>query len=171
MATTYELIQAVTVSASTVTSIDFTSIPTTYTDLVLRLSTRHQTADYLIIFNSNTSSGLTRHMYGDSTSGGAYTNSGVTGYVGLTSNNAALADTFGNAEIYIPNYNSTSVVKNMVVDSIAEGSARSSGYQFMSAATWGNTAAITSISIRDYDTNNGNIKQKSTAYLYGIKNT
>lgn len=170
MATTYELIQAVTVSAGTVSSIDFTSIPLTYTDLVLRLSTRQQTGDIKILFNSNTNGGTTRFMYGDSTSGNVYTNSGVTGYMGLTSNNAALAGTFGNAEIYIPNYKNTSVYKNVVADFIAEDSALAGGYQFMSAATWADTVAITSINIMDYS-GSGNIKQGSTAYLYGIKNT
>ena len=40
MATTYTLISSVTVGSGGAASIEFTSIPSTYTDLVLKLSAR-----------------------------------------------------------------------------------------------------------------------------------
>ena len=59
MPSTYELIASYTVGAGGAASIDFTSIPATYTDLVLKLSSRTATGganDVYIQFNTDSTS-------------------------------------------------------------------------------------------------------------------
>lgn len=168
MANTYLLIGSVVVGAGGTTSMEFTSIPQTYTDLVLRLSTRMASQDYKVRFNGSTTDGLTRFLYGSGTSVAVFTNSGVSGYMGLTNDNATTASAFGNAEFYIPNYAVSGINKNVVGDSIAETNS-STSYMSLTTAIWSNTSAITSIAITEYG--GGTIHQYSTAYLYGIKSS
>ena len=69
MATTYTLISSVTVGATAVASVEFTSIPATYTDLVVFLSSRSDTlrssdgAYAMISFNGNTSNLSSKYFY------------------------------------------------------------------------------------------------------------
>lgn len=166
MANTYHLISSVTVGAGGASSIDFTSIPGTYTDLLLKISLRGNRADlfdqqYLTI-NSNTGATM-RYLLGD----GATPSSGTGGnQIGLGDGTTATASTFGNTEVYIPNY-AGSNNKSFGTDSVTENNG-TNAYASMMASIWSNTAAITSLSIT---TNSGTILQYSTAYLYGIKNS
>jgi len=70
MADTFVKIATVTVGAGGATSIDFTSIPSTYTDLQLFASLRDNTSatgkDYKIEFNGVTTAYTYRRIYGDS---------------------------------------------------------------------------------------------------------
>jgi len=60
---TYNLIQEITVSGSTTTSVSFTSIPTTYDDLVFIVKAKNL-LDEAIIMRMNSDSG-TNYLYGE----------------------------------------------------------------------------------------------------------
>ena len=82
MATTYKAIATVTVGSGGAANIEFTSIPATYTDLVIHLSgrtTRNDTADDIGIELNN----VTPTGFPDSS--GNYTNRRLLGYSGSTS--------------------------------------------------------------------------------------
>lgn len=166
MPTTYSKIATVTVGSGGAADIQFTSIPQTYTDLKIvacgRLSTSGLSFDsYDIKFNGSSSSFSGRYLYG----GGSSVSSGTgTNYAGTVPAVLATANTFGNSEIYIPNYTG-STNKSFSVDAVAENNA-TAGEQVFYAGLWSNTAAITSIALIGY---RGNIVQYSTATLYGIK--
>ena len=166
MANTFELIASSTVGAGGASSIDFTSIPSTYTDLCIKISLRSDRAieidDQIIVKPNNSSSSLTYiHVRGN----GATATSGSVNrtYVpsaGTTSN------TFGNGEIYIPNY-AGSANKSFYIDTVSENNA-TTGYDSMQAVLWSNTAAINQVVIAPVS--GTGFVQYSTAYLYGVKN-
>ena len=169
MATTYEAIATVTVTGATAASMDFTSIPQTYTDLLIKYSGRVNAAvdpTLKIIFNSNTSNYSSKVLYGDGTTPGSFNGSTAYTYGGYVCNSNHTANTFSNGEIYIPNYTSSNN-KSVSVDDVIETNATES-YLFLAASLWSDSAAITSISL---DPVNADLVQYSSATLYGIKNS
>ena len=169
MANTFELIASYTASGS-VASIDFTSIPSTYTDLCLKVSTRCDTAgqDYFALdikFNGSSSSFTTRQLYGTGSAAGS--GSGAYNYAGYTQAVLMTASTFANGEIYIPNY-AGSNYKSLSADSVTETNATGAVKAFH-ATLWSNVAAINQITLTPDA--GGNFVQHSTAYLYGVKNS
>jgi hypothetical protein len=166
MANTYTLIASSTVGSGGAATIDFTSIPATYTDLVLKVSARStdNTGDLGIKLNTSTSSFSRKVLRGSGSA--ASSTSGSDNYVGGLNPSTYTASTFGNAEIYIPNY-AGSTNKSISVDSITENNA-TEAFAFMVASLWSNTAAITGISL--YNFTSGNLAEHSTASLYGISN-
>lgn len=172
MPNTYTLIASSTVGAGGASSIDFTSIPSTYTDLIVKFSGRDNRSangtDVYIGFNSSTSNLTMRRLYGDGSA--AYSGSGSTGNIGIESAASSTASTFGNIEVYIPNY-AGSNNKSYSADGVSENNASGAGSAFaqLTAGLWSITSAITSISITPVSGNS--FVQYSTAYLYGIKNS
>jgi hypothetical protein len=170
MPTTYTQIgTAVTVGSGGATSIDFTSIPSTYTDLILKISartTRTSTAtDWVkIAFNGVTTNLTMKLLYGEGSSTGSYSDTAI--YGGISSN-AATSNTFGNSEIYIPNYAGNSN-KSISFDSVGETNASTGNYLSLTSGLWSSSAAITSISLTPYT--GPNFMQHTTAYLYGVSN-
>jgi len=166
MANTFKKIQTITVGAGGAASIDFTSIPQTYTDLKIVLSARHTTSetsnDVLATINSSTSNFTARRVYGSGSSAASDTNARV---VGMTVGASATASVFGNSEVYFPNYTSSNY-KSYSADLVGENNA-STAYQILIAGLWSNTAAITSISLAP---GSGSFVQYTTATLYGVSN-
>lgn len=170
MATTYELIASQTL-ASAAASIDFTSIPGTFDDLLLVCSLRGSRTDITfdqqrIRLNGDTGSNYsTRFLYGNGStavsSADASNSAGL--YVGYHPSSTATANTFGNSEVYIPNY-AGSTNKTANITAIHETNA-STAYAWVSADIWASASAITSMSIY---TGSGNLVAGSSAYLYGI---
>jgi hypothetical protein len=167
MANTYNLISSVTVGSGGPSTIDFTSIPATYTDLVLKLSARSATTngDLKINFNSVTT-GYTRTVVGGSGSA-AYSGFASDSWIGLIPGTSQTSNTFANTEIYIPNY-AGSTYKSFLVDNVIENNATES-YMNLIARLWSSTAAINSISLSALSSS-VTFAQYSTAYLYGISN-
>ena len=173
MATANTFVQigsTVTVSTS-VSSIEFTSIPATYTDLIIKYSARTDRSSYnsdiYLQFNGITTATYSfKRIYGDGTSAvsDGLTNDAKGGFAGNATGSTATASTFGNSEIYIPNY-AGSNAKSWSVDSVGENNA-TAALSTLQAGYWSGTAAITSIKIQDY--NAANFVQYSTASLYGI---
>jgi hypothetical protein len=174
MPITYFKIASVTVGSGGAASIDFTSIPATYTDLLIKISSRTTftgsgVRDQIAIkFNaSSTSDYSDRWVYGiPSIATSSFgTSSATFSLIGYTSGNSSGANTFGSAEVYIPNY-ASNTNKSASGEGVGEDNSASTGLA-MSAILRANTAAITSISIISY--NAANLLQYSTATLYGIK--
>jgi hypothetical protein len=174
MANTFELIASSTVGSGGASSIDFTSIPNTYTDLVVKLSTRQNgNADGYqlgIRFNGSTSGYSRRLIYGD----GLFANSGsgsseTFARVTFAQSSTFTANTFNNFEIYIPNYASSNN-KSFSTDGVNENNTTAVLSAGLYAGLWSNTAAITSLTVSEYSGSGTNFVQYSTAYLYGVKN-
>ena len=165
MPTFTQIGSAVTVGAGGAASIDFTSIPSTYTDLAIVLSVRSSSGtDARIKFNSSSDSTYSmRSLKGDGSSASSASESSQTSsWLGNVTN---VANTFNSIGIYIPNY-AGSTAKSFSVENVSENNG-TTAYALMIAGLRNNTAAITSISIFDaYFT----FQQYSTAYLYGVSN-
>lgn len=173
MATTYQLISSVTVGSGGAANIEFTSIPATYTDLLVKLSSRNSaTGNYHNLdFRMN---GLSTSIYTAITGYGQGTGSANTGSETnqaearrvYAQGNGATANTFGNIEFYFPNYTSSNN-KSVSVDYVSENNA-TDAIAGLTAVLMASTATITSLSFFDRSANN--FMQYSTAYLYGISN-
>jgi hypothetical protein len=168
MANTYiQIGSTVTVGSGGAASIDFTSIPGTYTDLLLKVSTRSDLANAFsassLSFNSNTANYSWRELFGVGNSQGSNNGSDITKGSAQVTGASATASTFSNIEIYIPNYASANY-KSFSVDGVTENNATSAA-AVLYAYLWSNVAAITSIALT---ANTGNYVQYSTATLYGI---
>ncbi len=148
MADTFKKIASVTVGAGGAASMAFTSIPAIYTDLVIKISARSTTGgaftNLLIAFNGS-SADYTLRWLGDA--GGSvvsYTQAAFgSNHLFYIPASTATANTFGNGEVYIPNYTSANF-KSVSADGANENNT-STIYQGMSAGLWSQTAAITSL--------------------------
>jgi hypothetical protein len=161
-------ISTVTVGSGGATTIGFTNIPQTYTDLVVLCSLRTtrntgDAASVSITFNGSTSSRSSRILYGNGSSASSYTDTIIEG--GFTGQNTGTtANTFGSHQYYIPNY-SGSNNKSISIDSVHENNA-TNAYALMTAGLWANTAPINSITLENVGFN---FVQYSSATLYGIR--
>lgn len=168
MPDTFIKIASVTVGSGGASSIDFTSIPSTYTDLCVKYSLRANgtNAVGLFYFNSDTTNTnyAVRRLGGDGSS--AFSNSYSAPYGAYADKSSYTASTFSNGEIYIPNYTGSNY-KSFSVDDVAENNATAAD-AFLTAGIWNNTAAITAIRITGAA---DAFVQYSTATLYGIKNS
>lgn len=175
MANTFTLISSVTVGAGSASSIDFTNIASTYTDLVIKLSLRSNNGgsnyDRMDMqFNGDTASNYKNMLVYGTGSGtpGTDNGGGLTSTIRFfyTNGDASTSNTFSNAEIYIPNYASSNQ-KSVSLDSVSENNA-TAAIAGLNAGLWTGTSAITSIKIF---CPSSTLKQYTTAYLYGIKNS
>jgi hypothetical protein len=166
MPNTYTLLETITVGAAGASSVTFNSIPQTgYTDLVIKFSGRN-TADSsqtLITLNGSTSTYTGKRLYGSGSA--ATSDAGNTANFNPSSAVASTytANTFGNAEIYIPNYTSSNF-KSVSIDGVTENNA-TTAFGGIFAGLWSTTSAITSVSLA---ANSGNWAQYSTFSLYGV---
>jgi len=175
MANTYTLISS-NVLTSSAASVTFSSIPGTYTDLVLRFSAKStyssdnfQSASYYL--NNSTSSVYSRtRLTGD----GSTPTSGVQSNLsdGRIQNplGASFNDTyvFGSCEIYIPSY-TASQNKPVSIFSVMDRNATLS-YIVAEAQLWRDTSAISSIKLEPFG-GAESFTSGSSFYLYGIKNS
>jgi len=165
MANTFIKIASVTVGSGGAATISLTGIPSTYTDLVLKVSARTDTTGsgngFLMYLNGSTSSYTKRQVYGD----GSLTasNSGSTAAGGLINGTTETSNTFASTDVYIPNYASSNF-KSTSHDSVSENNA-TFAYVLLSAGLWSDTSVVTSMTLTP---NAGNFVQYTTATLYGI---
>lgn len=160
-----ELITTTTVGAGGAASIDFTSIPGTYTDLVLVVNARSASTDSVgfVRFNGLTTNLSCRFLQGD----GASTLSSTDGSnIYFTTNRSdTTSSTFANTSIYIPNY-AGSAVKTVSIDGTSESNGAGAIREHLIAGLWNSTAAITQVTL--VTASGSNFAQYSTASLYGI---
>ena len=171
MPATYTLIASTTVGSGGTANIEFTSIPATYTDLVVLFSLRTTRSfaydDPVVQFNSNSSNYSYTVLQGTGSAVTSYRASSTSFiYLGECNGDTSTASTFSNQTMYIPNYTSSNN-KTVSVTSSMENNA-AAAYSDAIAGLWANSAAITSLKI--YSASAANLKQYSTAYLYGISN-
>ena len=175
MASSRRLITSTTLSTSAA-SVTFSSIPSTYTDLVLRYSHRDSGAGTF-------SGSVYVRLNGDTSSSTSYSATRIDGngatasssrYNGLSfwatsdgQGSTSTANTFSNVELYIPNYTSTTN-KPAGVFAVNETNA-TTAYVMARAFLYSTSSAITSIDLTR--STGDNFVSGSTFYLYGIKNS
>ena len=171
MATTYELIASETL-ASNALSVNFSSIPSTYDDLVVEVSARTTSNSgdgflpLYIRFNSDSGSNYSYRTI--QTTGSTAASGNASGETSLflfyVSGAVATSNTFGSTSAYIPNYAGSSA-KSVSIHATTENNA-TLNYMAGIAALWSGTSAISSIEIRvPFDP----FVTNSSFYLYGIK--
>ena len=177
MASTYTLISS-QVLASSAASVTFSSIPATYTDLVLRCSMKNTNTGGTspiggsLILNGDSASVLYSwtYIYGTGASAGSSRLSGTAPFSSLQmngSNAGFTTNTFTFTEFYIPNYTST-VAKPISLSNVVENNTATTFVEIdADAILYSNTSAITSIAL-----NSGvnTFAANSSFYLYGISN-
>jgi hypothetical protein len=163
------LIASTTVGAGGAATIDFTSIPQTYTDLVLVASLRSDlattTAPLAMRFN-----GLTTNIYqmrqlrgsGAAVTSNSNSSQNAFDLGDCIPGSSSTANTFASVALVIPNYTG-STTKIYSFDGVAEGNIASTVYQVLNTGRFSDTGAITQITINTAY----NWVQHSTAYLYG----
>jgi len=161
---TYTLISSVTVGSGGAASMSLTSIPATYTDLLISLSLRSDSnvSDVLVNFNSAGNNSTWRRLLGEGSSSSS--DSGSNGAGLLINMSTTTASVFATNQMYIPNYAGSNYKSYSTEAAIERNSATGQAMQ-IAAGLWSNSAAITSIS---FTGTSGNFVQYSTAYLYGI---
>ena len=171
MALTYVAIATVTVGSGGAANIEFTSIPGTYTDLLVKTSLRCNSAsagaDFVLVTLNGSTSNFTG-IYLINNAGSVSSANNVERGVAVVNRNGSTTSTFSNGEFYIPNY-AGSTNKSISADMTTEKNGTTGYFQVLKAGLWSNSAAITSIKLEDEGGHN--FAQYSTATLYGIKNT
>jgi hypothetical protein len=158
-----KLIQTQTL-ATTAASIEFISIPQTFTDLVLLFSLRgnHTTAvDSQFAFNNSTSGFNTVTLQGTGTARSTFSSGNRAFQI---PGSDATANTFTSDSLYIPNY-AASGSKSFSVDHTRENNTTSATTIEMTAGHWASSSALTAVRIT---VNSGSFVAGSTISLYGI---
>ena len=169
-------IATTTIGPGGAASITFSSIPTTYTHLQLRMLIRTNRSDFYldylkITYNSDSGANYTtHHLAGDGSAStiGAYgaASQNFTQVLRLAgSNSPSLANTFGVAVVDILDYANTNKYKTL--RNIGGVDFNGSGELGLYSGLWMNTSAINTITL----TVGGGtlINQYSTIALYGVK--
>ena len=162
MPTTYEPIQTYTLG-SAASSITFSSIPATYTDLRLVIGFTTDTANPIRArYNGDTGTNYSRTMLsGDGSTATSSRSTGST-FIGITNGSDDVTPMFATADVF--SYAGSTFKTSLGTESRDQNGAGTVG-QFVNL--WSNTAAITTILLYPAS---GNLKIGTTATLYGIKN-
>jgi hypothetical protein len=162
---------------SSATSVTFDNIPQNYTDLKIVISGRDDRASQpngdvalQVIFNGTVNTGsiyTQRRVYGSpGTSAGADSTSTTSLSVGMLTSSTATANTFGNTEIYIPNYTSSNS-KPVSCDGVSENNG-TVAFQVFNGGLISTSNPITGIKL--FSNLGTNLLTNSTFTLYGISN-
>lgn len=174
MAATYVPIASTTL-ATTAASVTFSAIPATYTDLMVRVSTRSSGAstqsNLAVELNSDSSSlysatflfmtGVTPYSQG--WSGDTYART-----YGNTVGSTATSNTFSNFELYLPSY-TASQNKPISTFGVTENNSTNNASITVTANLYRSTTAISAI--RFFNNDSSNFVSGCTFHLYGISNT
>jgi len=159
MAATYTPIASITLGAAT-SSVTFSSIPGTYTDLVLVYNGTSGISNLPVRFNSDTGSNYSyTRMYGDGSGTASDRESNLNYAVYAIGSSAQTL-----ATMYINNYSNTTTNKTL----LGKSGYTATGYVSMFASLWRSTAAITSITLYGNTSFATNFSVGSTFNLYGI---
>lgn len=161
MSDSYVKIASVTGSGSSPT-ISFTSIPATFTDLIVKFSLRSDTTgqtNFNITLNSTAPT--QKNAEGNYTTASSDANT-----YNFAPAGGSTANVYCNGELYIPNY-TNSIAKSMSVNNTMDNTASAYHRSELSAKLYSSvTSAVTTISLTDIY---GNWTSASMATLYGIK--
>jgi hypothetical protein len=166
MSVLFDAIYTQTIGASPVASVTFNNIPQGFADLKIIASCRSSrvnNADGVnISFNGITSGFTGRWLESVTASGNVIAGTDTRFTLDIPSANVA-ANVFGGGEIYIANY--SSAFYKQIWSESASPATTAIGYTCITAQTWLNSSAITSITLTPA---NGNFIQNSTFTLYGL---
>lgn len=166
MPATYEPIATTTLGSAAAT-IDFTSIPSTFTDLTLIVVFKGASGSVTCYARANADSGSNysvTNLEGNGSSAGSYSTSGANGFFGNWSQSAGTTNShFVKMDIF-------SYAGSTFKTALAEASAdeNGSGGLERNVSLWRSTAAINQLTVRS--ANSGSFAIGTTATLYGIKN-
>ena len=170
LASTYTPIASQTLG-SAAASVTFSSIPSTYTDLVLVIAGKNTASGYGwgLQFNSDTGADYSWTMMEGSGTAATSTRGGGTGATGQSIyfvSNQGISDSQGNAIVNIQNYANTTTYKTPV---LRENNPSSTTYPGLSASVglWRNTSAINAVTLM-VPAAGTTIAAGTTATLYGI---
>jgi hypothetical protein len=167
MANTYTLISSVTVGSGGASTITFSSIPQTYTDLVFLFTARNVTNNYGGFFVKCNSSVLNSDITAIRLFGNGSAASSTTSKELLWTQSDFPANIFSPSQMYIPNYTSSNF-KSASIEGVT-GNTATDGRQNLTAWQWSQTGAITQVEFGTFDGGFADkFAQYSTAYLYGI---
>lgn len=164
------LIAHTEVGSGGASSIDFTSIPSTYDDLWLTLSIRASNtnvtfATVFVQLNSDTATNYSRVLLQNNGGTAASSSqSNVTEWNGIGPSSTSTTSTFSSEQLYIPNYKNTSYHKQAIRENAWENNSTTSFIVQMMSHLYRSTSAISSIKI----SGNNTFVQYSQATLYGI---
>ena len=168
---TYTLISS-NVLASSAASVTFSAIPATYTDLVVKISGRYDSANvdtyFNISFNAGTASDVSTTRLSGNGSAASSGRTTAVPYATIFSVNgdSSTANTFASIEYYIPNY-ASSIAKPISAVAMPESNLTSPVTMNADAILFNSTSAITSLTFSRFG---DNLMAKSSFYLYGISN-
>jgi hypothetical protein len=171
MANTYKLISSITVGSGGASNMEFTNIPQTYTDLLLKVTGRTNKGDLYndlsIRFNNSSSDFSTLAFV--STGSGKSTFTTTSPYVGSLNDTGGTGgdSIFSSNDIYIFNYRGSNF-KSVSADSAVERNNTGNDEKGLYSTLWSQNAAITTITLVSVGYT---LAQHSTAYLYGISDT
>lgn len=154
--------------SASASSVTFSNIPQGYTDLKVVFSVRTDRADNsdgILCKPNNSAANATQVLLFGAGSGSPASQTTTVIVAGTATAANDTANTFGNSEIYIPNYNSTTTFKSMSVDGVNENNA-TTAYAVLRANLWSNNSAITSLVFSPQV--GTNFVANSTFTLYGI---
>jgi len=166
---TYTFIASVTVGGSGAQSMEFTNIPATYTDLLLRISGRNVADNYggfPVRMNTNSTPFQGRWISGTGSTGAE---SGTSDEFYFTRSSSS-ANAFCSTDIYIPRYLSSD---NKIISAEDASDSTSTGsYRFndLFAYDIADTNAINKLAATIGSGFADKWTQYSSAYLYGISN-
>ena len=161
---TMKLIETKTLGTAAA-SIEFTSIPQTFTDLLVVASTRNNTTnrrDLDLSFNGVATDLSSRGLYGDGAGGSSLASSEINP-ANVVPGPGTTANTFGSYQAYIPNYTS-SAPKSVSIEAVGEDNATTILLVVL-AGLWNVTDAITSIKLNPEATS---FVAGTTISLYGV---
>jgi len=168
MPSTYDKIATTTLGSNTA-SLDFSSIPSTYTDLVLviRYAGSLNDQNSRLRFNNDTASNYSRTVIlGDGTSATSTRSTSATFIQMVTNYGAGTSLASGNYHIIqIQNYANTTTYKTALARTNAQNNS-GAGEVGATVGLWRSTSAINQVT---YSQGSGDIITGSTATLYGIK--
>ena len=169
--TSYESIATAIVSGTSTNTISFTSIPSTFTHLQVRIS--QQTSAYdvwnIIEFNNDTTAtNYWSHRIFSAGGGGAVeAQAGNNNYVFYQAVSGHSTTSMTGQVIDILDYKNTN--KNKVVRHLSGLDNNGSGFLWFGSVGWNSTAAVNRLDIKLFDTTGKTYTANSTFALYGIR--
>jgi hypothetical protein len=165
----YESIATVTVGSGGSSQIEFSSIPSTFKHLQVRLLSRgtggSERAIY-VRFNSDSGSNYNGHNLTGNGSAASAGNEGTATYSigGLTAGSLVSANIYGVAVIDVFDYQNTN--KNKTIRSLEGYDTNGGGKVELRSGLWMSTSAVSTLTL---SLSSNNFEQYSHAALYGIK--
>lgn len=172
MPNTYELIQSTTLGSDQAT-VDFSSIPSTYDDLVFYItarSTKSVLGTTVFVRFNNDSGGTSyeyKQIYAYSGGAGGYENTGYSAMFSQCGGALSPSNTFTAGWYYIPQYRG-GYYKTMIGECAYPNQTGNDWQSDVWGFTWKSTSAITSL---NFAMDGNNMAAGSVISLYGIKYT